>query len=310
MTRRMVVMGALAGGCDLVGKASQPRTAVNFAVPAHACDCHTHIFGEPDKFPLFAGRSYTPENALPAEMTALHKALHIERVVIVTPSIYGTDNSSTLVGMKVRGENARGVAVIDERTTEKELDSMHRAGVRGIRLNLSNGPQSALPPRARLEAAILRMKARGWHIQMNVAPAVITRVKDLVMQSAVPVVFDHFGGASFRAGVEQPGFSDLVELVRAGKAYVKISISGANIGLPYAGAAPLAKALIAANSERVLWGTDWPHPDAASGRKATEVSPLKVVDDGEVLNQLPWWAPEAVTRQKILVANPARLYGF
>ena len=310
MTRRMVVMGALAGGCDLVGKASQPRTAVNFAVPAHACDCHTHIFGEPDKFPLFAGRSYTPENALPAEMTALHKALHIERVVIVTPSIYGTDNSSTLVGMKVRGENARGVAVIDERTTEKELDSMHRAGVRGIRLNLSNGPQSALPPGARLEAAILRMKARGWHIQMNVAPAVITRVKDLVMQSAVPVVFDHFGGASFRAGVEQPGFSDLVELVRAGKAYVKISISGANIGLPYAGAAPLAKALIAANSERVLWGTDWPHPDAASGRKATEVSPLKVVDDGEVLNQLPWWAPEAVTRQKILVANPARLYGF
>ncbi len=306
-TRRIAIMGTLLSRRELLAKASQPKTPVSFAVPAHACDCHTHIFGD---YPLFEGRSYTPELALPAEMTSLHRALHMERVVIVTPSIYGTDNASTLQGMKVRGKNARGVAVIDDRTTEGQLDAMHRAGMRGIRLNLNNGPRSGMPPRERFEAAVRRMKPRRWHIQMFVAPTVVTNIKDLVLQSPVPVVFDHFGGANLAAGLDQPGFSDLVELVRSGQAYVKISISGPNIGLPYQGALPLAKALIAANAERVLWGTDWPHPDAASGRKPAEVSSLKVVDDGQVLNQLPLWAPDAQARHKILVDNPTRLYGF
>ncbi len=307
MTRRIAIGGAVTSANYLFAKASQPKTPVNFAVPAHACDCHTHIFGA---YPLFAGRGYTPEAALPAEMAAFHRALHIERVVIVTPSIYGTDNTASLDGIKARGRNARGVAVIDERTSERDLDELHEGGFRGIRLNLSNGPRSSVPPGERFQAAAKRIAARGWHLQMNVAPTVVTGIKDLVLASPVPVVFDHFGGASMLKGVDQPGFSDLVELVRSGKAYVKISISGANIGLPFGGASPLAKALIAANADRILWGTDWPHPDAASGRKATEVSPLKQVDDGEVLNQLPLWAPDAVTRQKILVNNPARLYGF
>ena len=306
-TRRSALIGALLSSREILAKAAQPKTPVNFAVPAHACDCHTHIFGD---YPLFEGRSYTPEFALPNEMSALHRALHIERVVIVTPSIYGTDNASTLHGMKVRGKSARGVAVIDDRTTEPELDRMHAAGMRGVRLNLNNGPQATQTPRVRFEAAVRRMKPRGWHIQMFVGPAVISDIRDLVMASPVPVVFDHFGGASLTAGVGQPGFADLIDLVRSGHAYVKISISGPNIGLPFEGAAPLAKALIAANPERVLWGTDWPHPNAASGRKPTEVSPLKAVDDGQVLNQLPVWAPDAATRHKILVDNPARLYGF
>src|SRR5947208_5755826 len=117
-------------------KASQPSTPVSFDVPQHACDCHTHIFGDPAKYPLSPRRGYTPEPATPAEMTALHKALHIERVVIVTPSVYGTDNSATLDGMKARGATARGIAVIDDQTPDSALDSMARAGVRGIRLNL------------------------------------------------------------------------------------------------------------------------------------------------------------------------------
>ena len=306
-TRRTALMGALLSSREILAKASQPKTPVSFAVPARACDCHTHIFGD---FPLFEGRGYTPEFALPQEMSALHKALRMQRVVIVTPSIYGTGNASTLYGMKVRGNSARGVAVIDDRTSERELDRMHEAGMRGIRLNLNNGPRAAQTPRERFEAAVQRMKSRGWHVQMFAAPAVISGIRDLVLASPVPVVFDHFGGASLAAGVDQPGFADLVDLVRSGHAYVKISISGPNIGLPYSGVAPLAKALIAANVDRVLWGTDWPHPDAASGRKPAEVSPLKVVDDGQVLNQLPLWAPDAATRHKILVDNPARLYGF
>src|SRR3954462_15430801 len=143
LNRRSVLLASLAAGVSMTSKAharaAQPSTAVNFDVPAHACDCHTHIHGDHAKFPFFAGRVYTPELASPEEMAALHKALHIERVVIVTPSVYGTDNSATQFGMKARGAAARGVAVIDDKTPESELDAMNQAGIRGIRLNLATG---------------------------------------------------------------------------------------------------------------------------------------------------------------------------
>ena len=112
---------------------------MNFDVPAGACDCHTHIHGDPAKFPFFAGRVYTPGTGVAGGNAALHKALHIERVVIVTPSVYGPDNSATLFGMKARGATARGVAVIDDKTPESDLDAMSQAGIRGIRLNLATG---------------------------------------------------------------------------------------------------------------------------------------------------------------------------
>src|SRR6266516_4863730 len=144
LTRRDVLLGAIAAGATMhlrtvFAKASQPATQVNFDVATGACDCHTHIHGDPEKFPFFPGRVYTPETALPEEMAALHKALHMQRVVIVTPSVYGTDNSATLWGMKARGADARGVSVIEDQTPESELDAMGRAGVRGIRLNLATG---------------------------------------------------------------------------------------------------------------------------------------------------------------------------
>src|SRR5215813_14614726 len=144
LTRRGLLLASIAAGVsmthrDVLAKAAQPSTPVNFEVPAGACDCHTHIHADPEKFPFFGGRVYTPEPASPEEMTALHKALHIERVVIVTPSVYGPDNSATLFGMKARGPTARGVAVIDDKTPESDLDAMQQAGFRGIRLNLATG---------------------------------------------------------------------------------------------------------------------------------------------------------------------------
>ena len=296
-------------------KAAQPATPVNFDIPAGACDCHTHIHGDPEKFPFFAGRVYTPELASPEEMSALHKALKIERVVIVTPSVYGPDNSSTLYGMTARGANARGVAVIDDKTSEADLDAMNKAGFRGIRLNLATGGvNDPNVGRQRFSAAVERMKARGWHVQLFTSLAMITAIKELVAASPVPVVFDHFGGAQAELGVGQPGFADLVELVKSGKAYVKISgaYRASKLGPDYPDAAPLAKALIAANPERIVWGTDWPHPDSVTpqGKKITDVTPLFQIDDGRLLNQLPVWAPDAATRKTILVDNPARLYGF
>lgn len=297
-----------------LSKASQPETPVNIDVPAGACDCHTHIHGDPGKFPFFAGRTYTPGMALPDEMAALHKALRIQRVVIVTPSVYGTDNSATLYGMKARGADARGVAVIDDKTSESELDAMDRAGVRGIRVNLTSfGTNDAAVGRERFRTAVERMKNRNWHIQMYTNLAIISAIKDLVAASPVPVVFDHFGGAEAERGVEQPGFAELRELVRSGNAYVKISgaYRASKLGPDYGDVEPLARSLIAANPDRIVWGTDWPHPNGTQpGKKPTDLFPFFEIDDGRLLNQLAVWAPDPVIRRKILVDNPARLYAF
>jgi predicted TIM-barrel fold metal-dependent hydrolase len=320
LTRRGILLASVAAGVAMNDKtafatAVQPATPVNFEVPAGACDCHTHIHGNPEKFPFFAGRVYTPELASPEEMSALHKALHIERVVIVTPSVYGPDNSSTLYGMMARGATARGVAVIDDKTTESDLDTMAKAGFRGIRLNLATGGVSdPNVGRQRFAAAVERMKARGWHIQLFTSLAMISAIKDLVAAAPMPIVFDHFGGAQAALGVDQPGFADLLELVKSGKAYVKISgaYRASKLSPDYPDAAPLAKALIAANVDRIVWGTDWPHPDSVTppGKQITDVTPLFQIDDGRLLNQLPVWAPDAGIRKKILVDNPTELYEF
>jgi len=320
LTRRDVLLASIAAGAIMpnrhaLAKASQPSTPVNFDVPAGACDCHTHIHGDPEKFPFFAGRVYTPELASPEEMSALHNALHIERVVIVTPSVYGPDNSATLFGMKARGATARGVAVIDDKTSETDLDAMGQAGIRGIRLNLATGGvNDPSVGRPRFQTAVERVKARGWHVQLFTNLAMISAIKDLVPASPVPVVFDHFGGAQADLGVGQPGFSDLLELVKSGKAYVKISgaYRASKLAPDYSDVIPLAQALIAANPDRIVWGTDWPHPNSVTppGQKPTEVTPLYQIDDGRLLNQLPVWAPDAAIRKNILVDNPARLYGF
>ncbi|MEO8027445.1 MAG: amidohydrolase family protein [Bryobacteraceae bacterium] len=296
----------------IAAKAPQPTTKVNFDVPRHACDCHTHMFGDPKQFPFSPTRSYTPELALPAEMLAVHRALHIERVVVVTPSVYGTDNSATLHAIKALGRTARGVAVIDDRITDRDLDALARAGIRGVRINVATaGPTDPAAVRRRFEATAGRLKGRNWHIQIYTNAAAIPAIKDAVLDSPLPVVFDHFGGAQAALGITQPGFTELIELVRSGKAYVKISGAyRASTRAPgYPDVAPLAKALIAANQDRILWGTDWPHPDS-SRRPAGEIAPFLPIDDGYLLNELPLWAPDAALRETILVRNPARLYEF
>jgi predicted TIM-barrel fold metal-dependent hydrolase len=320
LTRREILFNAAIAGAAmgrrlLAAQPAHPGTPVSFKVPAGACDCHTHIHGDPATFPLFPGRVYTPEIALPEHMSALHKALGIQRVVIVTPSIYGTDNSPTLYGMKARGDDARGVAVIDDTTPEGELDAMGRAGICGVRLNLAtSGITDPMVGRQRFIAAATRVTPRNWHIQINTSLAMIAAIRDLVATSRVPVVFDHFGGARAELGVQQRGFAELVGLVQAGQAYVKLSAPYrvSSLTPDYPDIMPLAKALIAANEDRVLWGTDWPHPNPVPppGGKPTDVTPLLQIDDGRVMNLLPIWAPDGGTRRKILVDNPARLYRF
>jgi predicted TIM-barrel fold metal-dependent hydrolase/predicted NBD/HSP70 family sugar kinase len=306
-------------GYDRTATASKPRTAVGFQVPEDACDCHVHVFGTAAQFPFATTRGYTPPPASVDELAALLRALRLSRVVIVQPSIYGTDNSCTLDGMRRLGpDRARGVAVIGETTSEAELDAMHRAGIRGVRVNLETAGESD-PDRARrlLADAAARIAGRGWHIQVYTRLAVIAALSEQVASLTAPVVFDHFGGAQAAGGVGQPGFSALLDLVRAGHAYVKVSAAyrSSNAAPAYADVAPLARALIDANPERIVWGSDWPHPHAAApgaaaGAGLAEPTPFYDIDDGLALNQLADWAPDAATRRKVLVENPARLYDF
>jgi predicted TIM-barrel fold metal-dependent hydrolase len=288
-------------------------TPVEFEVPERACDCHVHVFGDPIRFPFAASRTYTPESVSVSELLAMHRVLHISRAVIVQPSVYGTDHSCTLDAMKQYGPGARGIAVLLGAIQSADLDNMERAGIRGVRINLeTTGDTNPDHARHRLNSAIQQIRDRNWHIQVYAALPVIAEVSDIVLASPVPVVFDHFGGAQGAAGLQQPGFDKLLQLVRSGKAYVKISGAyRASIRVPdYPDVAPLARELIAANPKRILWGSDWPHPDTHTGRKASDVSPPLRVDDGHLLNLLATWVPDPALRHTILVDNPATLYGF
>jgi predicted TIM-barrel fold metal-dependent hydrolase len=318
----MLKAGIMAGAVGFVGRhraafalTPQPKTKVSFDVPAGGCDCHVHVFGDPKRYPFFAGRTYTPETASVDELRQLLAALRLERVVIVQPSVYGTDNSCTLDGIRQLGSRARGVAVIDDKTSEADLDAMAKAGIRGIRLNLAtSGITDPAAARQRFETGVARVKNRNWHIQFNTQPSVIEALSPQLMASPVPLVIDHFGGANAARGVDQPGFAALVNLVKSGKAYVKISGSADSVSTreDLSDVVPLVKALVTANPQRILWGTNWPHPGSAAvpGRKPTDLALHVQTDDGRVLNMLPVWVPDAATRKLILVDNPARLYGF
>jgi predicted TIM-barrel fold metal-dependent hydrolase len=317
MTRREVLGGAAAAGLAAAGMtAAAAETAVAIEVPPGACDCHVHVIGDQQRFPMAPDRVYTPPAASLDDLLALQRRLQFDRVVIVQPSFYGVDNAAILDGLRQLGPlRAHGIAVIDDKTSPAALDDMVRAGIRGIRLNLETAGE--IDPAAsgrKLQAAIRQIAGRGWHVQIYTRLPVIAALAAELAAVPVPLVIDHFGGAQAALGPQQPGFDALLALVRSGKAYVKISgaYRVSRLGPDYADAAPLARALIAANPERIVWGTDWPHTDSARapGRPATDVSPFQPIDDGRLLNQLPSWAPEPAVRRQILVDNPARLYGF
>ncbi|HLH95914.1 MAG TPA: amidohydrolase family protein [Xanthobacteraceae bacterium] len=319
LTRRRILSGITAAGAaglvlkSRAGFAAAPstvKTPVAFDVPRGACDCHVHIF-DPVHFPYFSGRLYTPPEASIEDLLALQNALHFDRLVVVTPSVYGIDNSCMVNAVRTLGSRARGVAVIDQTVSADAIDEMAKAGVRGVRLNFETAGESN-PDNARrvLLATAKQLAGRNWHIQINTHLSVISALKDDIMGLSMPVIFDHFGGAKGEPGTGQPGFSDLVDLIKSGHAYVKISAPYRPSTHPpdFPEAAPLARALVAANNDRVVWGSNWPHP--GRGPSPLELAPPYPNDDGRVLNLLPTWVPDAAIRKRILVDNPARLYGF
>ncbi len=269
--------------------------SLGWSLPKGVCDCHTHIFGDPARFPMWPGRAYTPPTASPAEMAALHRRLGVDRVVIVTPSVYGSDNAATLFGIKSRGKSARGVVVIDDQTPSSELKRMSSLGVVGVRVN---APRDVLPM---VEKSIDRVASLGWHVQVFSSGAEVASLEPLARRSPVPLVIDHVAGIR---EMDDPSFAVLRRMLEAGHIYVKVS----NRFLAGGASEAMVRALLAANPDRILWGTDWPHPDnrAVPGRKPTDVSPFEPVDDAAWLNRFLAWGGG----ERQLVANPARLYRF
>ncbi|HEY5306276.1 MAG TPA: amidohydrolase family protein [Pseudolabrys sp.] len=286
-------------------------TPPSFEVPAGACDCHTHIFGPVEKFPFSGKRLYTPGDASIDDLKALHRALHIDRVVIVHPSPYGSDNSCTVDAVRKIGERARGVAVIDDSTPARELADMHAAGIRGVRVNLESYGESdpAVAGRQLLQVAE-RVAPLGWHVQTFTNLSILAALHDTILALPTTLVIDHFGRPKAALGTAQPGFAEMLALLRSGKVYVKISAPYRISQQPhYPDATPIARAMIEANPDRVIWGTDWPHPGGVR-RDPAASEPFRPEDNGMALDRLAGWTKNRTELQKILVDNPARLYQF
>ena len=301
----------------ILGVAHAP---VGFAVPPGACDCHVHVF-EPDRFPYAAKRSYTPGPATVDDLLAFEGGIGMGRLVVVQPSVYGADNACLVAALVRLGDRGRGVAVIEpDRTSEAELDTLGRAGVRSVRVNLEAvGNRDPRAAERALAAVAERIAARGWSVQVYASLPVLAELEDEILHLPVPLVADHFAGARGEGGTDQPGFTTLIEMLRSGRVYVKLSAPyRASPRAPaYEDMAPIARALIQAAPERMLWASDWPHTGGGatgsndrSGRSPSSIEPFRSVDVAHVLRLLGDWSGDAETWRRILVDNPARLYGF
>jgi predicted TIM-barrel fold metal-dependent hydrolase len=300
--------GLMAGAAGLASRAAAAE------VIAGACDCHHHIVGPPDRYPMDPKRLYTPPQASVDELLAQAARLGVTRHVTVQPSFYGTDNRCMLDAVARLGRNARGIAVVDEETvTDAELRRLHAGGVRGVRLNIETaGGTDSQGTSRRLERLAPRLKPLGWLIQIYADVKVLAAMAPTIAGLGVPVVFDHFGSPHAALGVDQPGFGAVLDLVRRGHAYVKLGapyrISDA--APDYADVVPIMKALIAANPDRMLWASDWPHTQRWPGLPATAIHPFLEPDDEHIFALFKGWAGGPAMVRRILVDNPARLYGF
>jgi predicted TIM-barrel fold metal-dependent hydrolase len=280
-----------------------------FAVPPGACDTHVHVFGPYDRFPLAEDRSYTPVEA-PVEAFVAHlDALGFERGVIVTASAQGTDNDAMLDALRRYPTRFRGVAVLPPETTDRTLDEMTAAGVRGLRLNLLRSAAGERTYRNgvgydSLRALGPRIRERGWHLQIWIHARDLAEALPLLEPYGMDLVVDHMGRISTQEDTPQhPGFRLLCDLLRDGRTWTKISGADRITGgeAPWLAADPYAKALLAANAGRCVWGTDWPHI-AYFDRPMSK--------DAALADTLARWIPDAAVLKTVLVDNAARLYDF
>jgi predicted TIM-barrel fold metal-dependent hydrolase len=271
--------------------------------PANASDCHMHIYDP--RFPESNPRpGLNPKNATVQDYRALQKRTGTTRVVVVTPRNYATDNRVTVDALAQLGADARGVAVLHPTVTDAELKSLNDAGIRGIRFSLGE-PSTAVVTYDMVEPLAKRVADLGWHVQLNVDGDQIVDHADLLARLPAQIVFDHMGHPNLPAGIEHASFAIMRRLIDKGRTWIKLSGAYGNskIGAPlYPEATTIAQAFVKAAPERMVWGSDWPHPSEQSK------SPLP--NDAVLFDLLATWAPDEATRRRILVTNPEALYGF
>lgn len=272
-----------------------------YRLPDGACDAHCHVFGPADKFPYAADRSYTPPDAPKEHLKRLHDFLGVSRAVIVQASCHGTDNSATLDAIATSGGKYRGVAIVDGTVTDAELQAMHRGGIRGVRFNFV-AHLGGTPDLDVFDKVLGRIEPLGWHVVLHLDAGDILKFAERISRIRVPFIIDHMGRVQAKNGVEQQPFKMLLDLMRNPLAWVKICgperVSSA--GSPFRDAVPFATALLNAAPDRTLWGTDFPHPNISG----------TMPNDGDLVDLFAEVTADETLRRKVLVDNPARLYGF
>lgn len=271
-----------------------------FSMPRKACDSHVHVFEAAAKYPSVDAPHYTLPDGSLKKLQRMTEVLSLQRFVIVQPSYYGTDNSCMLDALDAAGSRARGVAMVGEDCSDHELHAMHARGVRALRLDLflrSSWPTADII--AYIERSVRRTRAIGWHVQFYTPGWVVRDLLPFLAGLDADFVIDHMGYMLESDGLTHTDFDRLMDVVRRGRGWIKLSA-------PYRLAKdgnferlkPMARAIIEAGPDRVIWGSDWPH--IPEGGK----------DTGALLNLLSDWAPDAEALRRILVTNPAKLFGF
>jgi 2-pyrone-4,6-dicarboxylate lactonase len=274
-------------------------TEPKLKLPAGAADCHFHVFGPKAKFPFDPKAPYTPADAPKDVLIDRHMFLGIERGVVVQSAAHGFDNSASADLLAERKGSYVGVALVPANADMSELKKLHEQGFRGVRFNfvqhLGGGP--ALADVLKLST---KLSALGWHLQLHVEPSMIVKMSNELKFSPVPVVIDHMGRIDASRGLDQPGFTHLLKLMEDKRFWVKVSglERASRQGSPYADAVPFARKLVGEFGDRVVWGSDWPHPNLEA-----------IPDDGTLVDLIGEFANEA-QRQALLVDNPLKLYKF
>lgn len=273
-------------------------------LPKLACDTHAHILGPIAKYAYSPARVYTPPDCLLSDYQKMLATLGVERAVLVQPSVYGSDNSVMLDAMKDAGSAFRGVAVVENDISNAALKALNATGVRGVRVNIVDvkDRKPGTLPMTELTALATRIAPMGWHMEFLMHCDEFPDMDRTFTDFPVDIVLGHLGYMKTSLGVANPGFQALLRLMKLGKAWVKFTgpyrISGEP--LPHTDTNAFAHALIAANKERVLWGSDWPHV----------MVKIAMPNDGDLCDLLSAWIPDTATREQVLVKNPAKLYGF
>lgn len=283
--------------------------------PENSCDSHLHVVGPQVNYPFAAKRAFTPPDAPLPELIAMHKRLGIDRLVLIQTSVFGYDNRCMLDGLSQLGKRARGVVIVPDNISTTELDDMHRLGVRGIRINITEEPHSVPEIELKIASTVRLCQRNGWHLQIFLRADRLTALASTLAKLPIDCVIDHFGLIPPH-DVSHPAENALVELLEAGRTWVKISgayrlgdDTNNDFNDPKIGA--MARRFYRANPERVVWGTDWPHtPVHGAVAVDDQESPYRDIDPATLLEELRLWFNDTEAMEQILVRNPAKLYEF